>query len=127
QRTVDFAAGGDYLDPTGPLPPRFNLEQRSAMDGVSLSVIGLTIQCAGIILITCLSFFMSRSVRRVFLDYWTAAWVCMSVALVSLSVGFRAASLPTLYFTTYFLGEYAFGFLFIAGCSNYVTGGRPAR
>ena len=97
------------------------------MDGVSLSVIGLTIQCAGIILITCLSFFMSRSVRRVFLDYWTAAWVCMSVALVSLSVGFRAASLPTLYFTTYFLGEYAFGFLFIAGCSNYVTGGRPAR
>jgi diguanylate cyclase len=97
------------------------------MDGTSLSVVGLTIQCAGIVLITCLSFFMSRSIRRPFLDYWTAAWVCMSVALISLSVAFRASSFATVYFTLYFLGEYAFGFLFIAGCYNYATGNRPAR
>jgi diguanylate cyclase len=97
------------------------------MDGVSLSLIGLIIQCAGIALVTCLSFFMARSVRRAFLDYWTAAWICMSVALVVLSVAFRASSLATLYYTLYFLGEYAFGFLFIAGCHNYATGGKPAR
>ncbi|HKQ08301.1 MAG TPA: GGDEF domain-containing protein [Blastocatellia bacterium] len=97
------------------------------MDGNSLSVIGLTIQCAGIVLITCLSFFMSRSIRRPFLDYWTSAWVCMSVALISLAVGFRTPSLATIYFALYFLGEYAFGFLFIAGCHNYATGGRLAR
>ncbi|HJQ24312.1 MAG TPA: GGDEF domain-containing protein [Blastocatellia bacterium] len=97
------------------------------MDGTSLSVVGLTIQCAGIVLVTCLSFFMSRSIRRTFLDYWTAAWVCMSVALISLSVAFRASQLATVYFTLYFLGEYAFGFLFIAGCHNYATGSRPAR
>src|SRR5581483_4721928 len=97
------------------------------MDGVSLSLIGLTIQCAGIVLITSLSFFMTRSIRRAFLDYWTAAWVCLSVALISLSVAFRTAALAKLYFTLYFFGEYAFGFLFIAGCYSYATGGRLAR
>jgi diguanylate cyclase len=97
------------------------------MDGVSLSVIGLTIQCAGIILIASLSFFMTRSIRRAFLDYWTAAWVCLSVALISLSIAFRSPTLAKLYFTLYFFGEYAFGFLFIAGCYNYATGRKPAR
>src|ERR1043165_779070 len=97
------------------------------MDGVSLSVIGLTIQCAGIVLISSLSFFMTRSIRRAFLDYWTAAWVCMSAALVALSIAFRATTLAKLYFALYFFGEYAFGFLFVAGCYNYATGGRPAR
>ena len=97
------------------------------MDGVSLSVIGLTIQCAGIILIASLSFFMTRSIRRAFLDYWTTAWVCLSVSLISLSVAFRATMLAKLYFTLYFFGEYAFGFLFIAGCYNYATGNKLAR
>jgi diguanylate cyclase len=97
------------------------------MDGVNLSVVGLTIQCAGILLVASLSFFMTRSIRRAFLDYWTAAWVCMAVALFLLSVGFRTASLSRLYFTLYFWGEYAFGFLCIAGCHNYATGGKPAR
>jgi diguanylate cyclase len=97
------------------------------MDGASLSVIGLTIQCAGIVLISSLSFFMTRSIRRAFLDYWTAAWVCLSAALVALSIAFRATTMAKLYFTLYFFGEYAFGFLFIAGCYNYATGGKPAR
>lgn len=97
------------------------------MDGVNLSVVGLTIQCAGIILITSLSFFMTRSIRRAFLDYWTIAWVCMSVALVSLSIAFRATTHANLYFTIYYFGEYTFGFLFIAGCANYATGVRPTR
>src|SRR5262245_40911151 len=92
------------------------------MDSLSLSVIGLTIQCAGIILITSLSFFMTRSMRRTFLDYWTAAWLSMSLALVSLTAAFPPASLGKFYFVIYFLGEYAFGFLFLAGCRNYVGG-----
>ncbi|HKP13426.1 MAG TPA: GGDEF domain-containing protein, partial [Blastocatellia bacterium] len=97
------------------------------MDAINLSVVGLTIQCAGIILIASLSFFMTRSIHRAFLDYWTCAWVCMSVALILLSVAFRAKAGANLYFTLYYFGEYAFGFLFIAGCANYATGGKPAR
>jgi diguanylate cyclase len=97
------------------------------MDGVNLSVVGLSIQCAGIILVASLSFFMTRSIRRAFLDYWTTAWVCMAIALILLSIGFRATRLSTLYFMLYFWSEYAFGFLCIAGCHNYATGSKPAR
>ena len=92
------------------------------MESLSLSAVGLTIQCAGIILITCLSFFMTRSLRRTFLDYWTAAWACMSLALVSVTAAFPPASLGKAYFAVYYLGEYAFGFLFVAGCRNYASG-----
>src|ERR1051325_1931828 len=97
------------------------------METESLSVIGLTIQCAGICLITILSFFMTRSIQRRFLDYWTAAWVCLSVALFSLAVGFRAPSMHRLYYSVYFLGEYAFGYLFAWGCRNYASGERLKR
>lgn len=88
------------------------------------SIIGLNIQCAGILLITILSFFITRSIHRIYLNYWAAAWVCLSVALSSLSVAFAVSGWQKLYFTIYFLGEYAFGYLFIAGCRNYASGAR---
>jgi diguanylate cyclase (GGDEF)-like protein len=92
------------------------------MEEISLSVLGLTIQCAGIILVASLSVFMTRTVRRAFLDYWAAAWLCLAVALVSLAIASRSAHGASIYFIAYFLGEYSFGFLFIAGCRNYAEG-----
>ena len=97
------------------------------MEPNNLSIIGLTIQCAGILLITILSFFMTRSIRRVFLDYWAGAWVCLTVSLLSLSVAFRVSHWNALYYSIYFFGEYAFGYLFIAGCRNYVSEARLTR
>jgi diguanylate cyclase (GGDEF)-like protein len=86
------------------------------------SVIGLTVQCAGIILITGLSLFMTRSIRRACLNYWTAGWVCLSVSLLALSIAFRVSASRHIAYPIYFLGEYAFGFLFLSGCRNYASG-----
>ena len=94
------------------------------METDSLSIIGLTIQCAGICLITILSFFLTRSIQRKFLDYWTAAWICLFMSLLSLAIGFRVPSMHKLYYSIYFLGEYAFGYLFAHGCRNYASGER---
>lgn len=97
------------------------------MESDNLSLIGLTIQCAGIMLVTILSFFMTRSIRRVFLDYWASAWICLMVALLSLSVAFRVSHGNALYYSIYFFGEYAFAYLFIAGCRNYASEARLTR
>ncbi|MGA9768230.1 MAG: GGDEF domain-containing protein [Blastocatellia bacterium] len=97
------------------------------MESDNLSIIGLTIQCAGILLVTILSFFMTRSIRRVFLDYWTGAWICLMVSLLALSVAFRVSHSNAFYYAIYFFGEYAFGYLFIAGCRNYAGEARLTR
>jgi diguanylate cyclase (GGDEF)-like protein len=91
------------------------------------SIIGLTVQCAGIILITGLSFFMTRSIRRACLNYWTAGWVCLSVSLLALSIAFRVSATRHFAYPIYFLGEYAFGFLFLSGCRNYASGARLSK
>lgn len=84
------------------------------------SGVGLAIQCVGIILVTLLSFFMMRSIRSVALKYWTIAWSCLALALLSLFCGFHAAGLlQKVFYTFYFFGEYAFGFMFVAGCRSY--------
>lgn len=97
------------------------------MESDNLSLIGLTIQCAGILLVTILSFFMTRSIRRVFLDYWASAWICLMVSLLSLSIAFRVSHWNAFYYSIYFSGEYAFGYLFLAGCRNYAGESRLAR
>ncbi|HMG36547.1 MAG TPA: GGDEF domain-containing protein [Blastocatellia bacterium] len=86
------------------------------------SVTGLTIQISGIALIAVLSFFLTRSIRRTFLDYWTAAWSCLAVALLSLGIGFHFSDFRFPLYGLYFFLEYAFGLLLIAGCQNYATG-----
>jgi diguanylate cyclase (GGDEF)-like protein len=93
----------------------------------NLSIIGLTIQCAGIVLITILTLFMTRSIRRAFLEYWAAAWVCLTISLLALSIAFRVTRFSAFYFSIYFFGEYAFGYLFMAGCRNYGSGARLTR
>jgi len=91
------------------------------------SNVGLAIQCVGIVLVTLLSFFMRGSIRSASLKYWTAAWCCLSVALISLFIGFHVAPAKQLLYSIYFFGEYAFGLMFVAGCHHHATGAHPEQ
>ena len=86
------------------------------------SNVGLAIQCVGILLITLLSLFMQSSIKSNALRYWTASWVSLSLSLINLFAAFRLASAYTIFYSCYFLAEYLFGLLFIAGCRSQVTG-----
>lgn len=88
------------------------------------SNVGLAIQCVGILLIALLSFFTMRSVGDASQKYWTAAWVCLALSLSSLLMAFRGVGPKEIFYPLYFLGEYAFCLLLIAGCRNYSTGAR---
>jgi diguanylate cyclase (GGDEF)-like protein len=91
------------------------------------SNVGLAIQCVGIVLVTLLSFFMRGSIRSESLRYWTAAWTCLSLALLSLFIGFHVNSMNKLYYSLYFFGEYSFGLLFVAGCRYHAIEARIDR
>jgi diguanylate cyclase (GGDEF)-like protein len=91
------------------------------------SNVGLAIQCVGILLITLLSMFMQSSIKSNALRYWTASWVSLSLALISLFAAFRLGSTQTIFYSCYFLAEYLFGLLFIAGCRSQVTGAALTR
>jgi diguanylate cyclase (GGDEF)-like protein len=86
------------------------------------SNVGLAIQCCGILLLTLLSLFIRSTNRSVSLMYWTASWASLSVALISLFIGFHIHPNPKIFYSCYFFGEYLFGLLFIAGCRNHVSG-----
>ena len=86
------------------------------------SNVGLAIQCVGILLVTLLSFFIRRSIRSEALNYWTAAWVSLSLSLLNLFIGFHISGFQKTFYSFYFLGEYMFGLLFIAGCRHYGSG-----
>jgi diguanylate cyclase (GGDEF)-like protein len=86
------------------------------------SVLALLIQAVGVALIAVLSFFLGRSIDRVYLSYWWKAWTCLAAGLAALFLSFRLESARLLLEPLYFLGEYAFGCLLVAGCWNYATG-----
>ena len=86
------------------------------------SNVGLAIQCVGVLLITLLSMFMRSYIKSNALKYWTASWASLSIALMSLFLCFRFAPGQTLLYSTYFVGEYLFGLLFLAGCRSQVSG-----
>jgi diguanylate cyclase (GGDEF)-like protein len=82
--------------------------------------VGLAIQCVGIVLVTVLTFFMRYSINNGSLKYWTIAWACLAVALISLFVSFQVQN--NFFYSIYFLGEYVFGLMFLAGCRHFSTG-----
>src|SRR5258705_10245836 len=84
---------------------------------------GLAIQCVGVVLLTLLSLSMRSSIKSASLKCWTRAWACLSLALVSLFIGFHVTTAHHLFYSIYFFGEYAFGLLFIAGCRYVGKGG----
>jgi diguanylate cyclase (GGDEF)-like protein len=89
--------------------------------------VGLAIQCVGIVLVALLSFSMRGSIQSASVKYWTTAWVCLALALISLFIGIHVTSVQRVLFTAYFFGEYAFGLMFVAGCRHYATGARLNR
>jgi diguanylate cyclase (GGDEF)-like protein len=91
------------------------------------SNVGLAIQSVGVLLITLLSLFMRSSIKSNALRYWTASWASLSLALLSLFIGFQLAPTQTIFYSGYFLGEYLFGLLFIAGCRSQVSGALLTR
>jgi diguanylate cyclase len=91
------------------------------------ATVGLAIQCVGIVLVALLTVSMRGSIKSAAVNYWAAAWMCLALALVSLFVGIQVGSAQRLFFSGYFLAEYAFGLLFIAGCRHYATGARLNR
>jgi diguanylate cyclase (GGDEF)-like protein len=86
------------------------------------SLLALLIQAVGIALIAILSFFLRRSIDRTYLSYFWKAWTCLAAGLAALFLSFWFGPTRLLFEPFYYLGEYAFGYLLIAGCRNYATG-----
>lgn len=91
------------------------------------SMLGLMIQGAGIGLLALLCAFLVRSVRRVYLNYWAAAWGFYAAALAFLFLSFRVPPLSTAIESLYYAGEYAFAFFLVAGFRNLRDGSRLGR
>lgn len=86
------------------------------------SITGLIIQFSGIFLITILLTFLTGSLSSDALKYWKYGWFSLSAALLSLYVAFTFDYVAKPFYVLYYLGEYAFVFLLIAGCRNYALG-----
>ncbi|HVT58426.1 MAG TPA: GGDEF domain-containing protein [Thermoanaerobaculia bacterium] len=89
---------------------------------VDFSTVSLLIQWVGILVILGLLLFLTQSIRRPSLDYWAAAWCCLALALAALYVDVEFQPQSHLLRVPYFLGEYGFGFLLVAGCRNFASG-----
>lgn len=85
------------------------------------SITGLIIQFAGILLIATLFVFLTKSLKSTALKYWKCAWLALSCALLCLLVAFNFEQIAKPFFVLYYLGEYVFGYLMIAGCRNYAS------
>ena len=88
---------------------------------------GLLIQAIGIVPLAVLSFLLSRSIQRPYLRYWWQAWASLAVALFALYLAFTHPSARAALEPFYFLGEYLFGGLIVAGCRSLATGASLAR
>ncbi len=82
------------------------------------SKVGLIIQLNGVFIITVLCLLLSRSLRLTALKYWTIAWSCLSFSLICLRLAFSYEDFGSLLLAYYYLGEYLFGFLLLAGCRS---------
>src|SRR5438309_1785132 len=66
--------------------------------------VGLAIQCVGMVLLTLLSLSMRGSIKSVSLTYWTRAWASLSLALISLFIGFHVSLGHKRFYSLYFFG-----------------------
>jgi diguanylate cyclase len=99
---------------------------------MELSHLAFNIQALSIPPVALLLWQLARAVSGRFLVYWTAGWVVLTAALLSLRVAISAdvATHPgavRLAFALYCCLEYAFGFLLWAGCRNLTTGAPLTR
>jgi hydroxyacylglutathione hydrolase len=97
------------------------------LTGASSRLIGLFVQAVGALLMASLCAVLLRTVRKDPLMYWSIGWVALFTSLSWLWMSFFAPHLQWAGQTVYLLGEYAFGYLVIAGCRLYAKGERPKR
>lgn len=102
-------------------PRKYLLIKGLPLHNVMDSKIGLLIQLAGVSLITLLTLFLRRSLNVVALKLWTNAWLFLSFSLFCLRLAFSYEQFSVQLFSFYFLTEYFFGFLLIAGCRSLLT------
>ena len=84
------------------------------------SNVSLAIQCIGILVLTSISIFLRKRIKRASLKHWTATWSSLSLALLILFVIFHFTVTPTFLFAFYFLGQYIFGLVFVSGSRREV-------
>lgn len=77
-------------------------------------------------MITLLTLFLRRSINVVALKHWTNAWLFLSFALFCLRLAFSYEQYSVQLFSLYFLTEYVFGFLLVAGCRS-LTGNNELK
>ena len=91
------------------------------------SVEALLLQAIGVLPLAGLSFLLSRSIRRDYLRSFWRAWTSLAIALFSLYFSLRLPALRSVLEPLYYLGEYVFAGLVLAGCRNLATGVRAGR
>ena len=91
------------------------------------SVQALLLQAIGILPLVLLSALLSRSIPRDTLRYFWRAWTSLAVALFSLYFSLRFPAVRPVLEPLYYLGEYVFAGLVLAGCRSLATGAREGR
>ncbi len=92
-----------------------------------ISIIALVIQLAGILLITILIACLRRSIPSKSLFLWSVAWFALCASLGTLFFAFKLELMSKFLYSSYFLGEYVFGYFLIAGCRSYASAKSPTR
>jgi hypothetical protein len=85
----------------------------------AITLIGTTLQTAGIWALAGLLFLMSRALRLDYLRTWARGWVCLAVALTALQVVFRWPGTGQALQPIYHFGELAFLWYLEAGLREH--------
>jgi diguanylate cyclase (GGDEF)-like protein len=88
------------------------------------SLVGLLLQAVGVLMIAVLCLTLLRTIGRKPLAPWTAAWLALFVALMTLLFAFQVPSFSIVLHPVYMFFEYTFGYLVFAGCREFATGRR---
>mgnify|MGYP000968275266 FL=1 len=79
------------------------------------SLVGLVLQSAGVLMIAVLCLMLTRTIRRPPLVPWTAAWIALFIALMTLLLAFRVPRYAFVLHPVYMFFEYVFAYLVFAG------------
>jgi diguanylate cyclase (GGDEF)-like protein len=91
------------------------------------SIVGLALEAAAVLMIASMCFMLLQTAPESPLVAWTAAWLVLFIALMTLLVSFRVPAVSHLFQPVYLFLEYGFGYLLFAGCREYATGVRLSR